>query len=38
MMLGAARGDCIEIVVNGSGAQQALATLAGLVRDGFGEN
>lgn len=37
MMLGAAKGDTIEISCSGDGADQALATLAGLVRDGFGE-
>ena len=38
MMLGAARGDSIEIVVSGEGAEAALAKLAGLVKDGFGED
>jgi phosphocarrier protein HPr len=38
MMLGAARGDAIEIVVSGDGADAALAKLAGLVKDGFGED
>ncbi len=38
MMLGAARGDQIEIVVSGEGAEAALAKLAGLVKDGFGED
>jgi phosphocarrier protein HPr len=38
MMLGAARGDAIEIVVRGDGAEAALAKLAGLVKDGFGED
>ena len=37
MMLGAAKGDTIEIGCAGEGAETALATLAGLVRDGFGE-
>lgn len=37
MMLGAARGDEIEICVAGHGAQEALDELAGLVRGGFGE-
>jgi len=37
MMLGAAKGDSIEIVCSGDGAEEALAALAGLVRDGFGE-
>lgn len=38
MMLGAARGDAIEIVVTGEGADGALAKLVGLVVDGFGED
>ncbi|MCB2059580.1 MAG: HPr family phosphocarrier protein [Novosphingobium sp.] len=37
MMLGAACGDNIEISVSGDGAEEALATLAELVRGGFGE-
>lgn len=37
MMLGAAKGDTIEISVTGDGADDALKTLADLVRDGFGE-
>ncbi|MCB2049281.1 MAG: HPr family phosphocarrier protein [Novosphingobium sp.] len=37
MMLGAARGDEIEIRVEGDGAEAALEDLAGLVRGGFGE-
>jgi phosphocarrier protein HPr len=38
MMLGAAKGDAIEIRVAGEGAEEALARLAGLVKDGFGED
>jgi phosphocarrier protein HPr len=38
MMLGAARGDTIEISVSGENAEAALAKLAGLVKDGFGED
>ena len=38
MMLGAAKGDSIEIVVIGEGAETALAKLVGLVVDGFGED
>ena len=38
MMLGAARGDCIEIAVSGEGAEIALTRLVGLVKDGFGED
>lgn len=37
MMLGAAKGDTIEIACTGDGAQDALETLCTLVRDGFGE-
>ena len=38
MMLGAAKGASIEIVVSGAGAETALAKLVGLVVDGFGED
>lgn len=38
MMLGAAKGDSIEIAVSGEGADQALLKLVGLVKDGFGED
>ena len=38
MMLGAAKGDSIEISVTGEGAEQVLLKLAGLVQDGFGED
>lgn len=38
MMLGAARGDEIEIMVRGDDAVQALARLADLVKGGFGED
>ncbi len=38
MMLGAAKGDTVEIRVSGEGAESALAKLAGLVKDGFGED
>jgi phosphocarrier protein len=38
MMLGAARGDTIDISVSGEGAEAALMKLAGLVKDGFGED
>ncbi|MBA2636342.1 MAG: HPr family phosphocarrier protein [Sphingomonas sp.] len=37
MMLGAAMGDCIIVHVEGDGADDALARLAGLVESGFGE-
>lgn len=38
MMLGAAKGDTIEIHVAGEGCEGALARLCGLVKDGFGED
>ena len=38
MMLGAAKGDTIEIACSGDGAEGALLTLAGLVKGGFGED
>ena len=38
MMLGAAKGDSIDIEVVGEGAEAALDKLVGLVLDGFGED
>ena len=38
MMLGAARGDSIEISASGDGAAEAVATLTALVEDKFGED
>ena len=38
MMLGAAKGDSVEIIVSGEGADAALLKLVGLVKDGFGED
>lgn len=38
MMLGAAKGDSIEISCSGDGADSALNRLVELVRDGFGED
>jgi phosphocarrier protein len=38
MMLGAAKGDTIEIVVTGGEAEARLERLAALVSDGFGED
>ena len=40
MMLGAAKGDTIEITVSGPDgeAEPVLAKLTGLVKDGFGED
>ncbi|MEG9268822.1 HPr family phosphocarrier protein [Qipengyuania sp. Mu-71] len=37
MMLGAAKGDTIEIVVAGEDANAVMAQLAAMVEDGFGE-
>ncbi len=38
MMLGAAKGDVIEIAVEGDGAQERLGMLVTLVSDKFGED
>tara|TARA_R110000850_G_scaffold4827_12_gene21151 strand:+ start:1549 stop:1827 length:279 start_codon:yes stop_codon:yes gene_type:complete len=38
MMLGAAKGDYIEIIVSGDQAESALEKMTGLVVDGFGED
>ncbi len=38
MMLGAAKGNSIEIQTEGDGADDALLKLVGLVKDGFGED
>lgn len=38
MMLGAAKGDSIQISVEGAAAEQVLPKLVGLVKDGFGED
>ncbi len=38
MMLGAAKGDTIELGISGDGAESALDRLGALVRDGFGES
>ena len=37
MMLGAAKGDTIELIVSGNHAEAAMADLAAMVEDGFGE-
>lgn len=37
MMLGAAKGDTIDIVVAGEDADAVMAQLAAMVEDGFGE-
>jgi phosphocarrier protein len=38
MMLGAAMGDSITISAEGDGAEEAVAALAGLVEERFGED
>jgi phosphocarrier protein len=38
MMLGAAMGDQIEISASGDGAEEAVAQLAGLIENKFGED
>lgn len=38
MMLGAARGDDIEVIVAGDNAENVLGELIALVDDGFGED
>lgn len=37
MMLGAAKGDTIDIVVAGDNAEAVMAQLSAMVEDGFGE-
>ncbi len=38
MMLGAAKGDTVEVAVEGENADAVLADLVALVSDGFGED
>jgi phosphocarrier protein len=38
MMLGAAKGDSVDIIVAGQNAETALDKLTGLIVDGFGED
>jgi len=38
MMLGAAKGDTVEVAVEGENAEAVLAGLIALVADGFGED
>ncbi len=38
MMLGAAKGDTVEVTVEGDGADGVLAGLVALIADGFGED
>lgn len=37
MMLGAAKGDTIELIVTGDDSEAVLESLGGLIEDGFGE-
>ena len=37
MMLGAAKGDTVDVIVEGDGAQGVLDDLVALIADGFGE-
>ena len=37
IILGAAKGDTIELVVSGDGSEEAMSTLAAMIEDGFGE-
>ena len=37
MMLGAAKGDTIELIVSGDGSEEAMSTLSAMIEDGFGE-
>lgn len=38
MMLGAAKGDTVEVVVSGGDAEAVLDQLCAMIDDGFGEN
>ncbi len=38
MMLGAAKGDAVEVTVTGEAAEERLAELVAMVEDGFGED
>ena len=38
MMLGAAKGDAVEVTVSGEAAEERLAALVAMVEDGFGED
>jgi phosphocarrier protein HPr len=38
MMLGAAKGDTVEVAVSGDDAEAVLAQLCALIDDGFGED
>lgn len=38
MMLGAARGDKVDVIVSGEGAESVLDQLCAMIDDGFGED
>jgi phosphocarrier protein HPr len=38
MMLGAAKGDTVELSVKGADAEERLAELVAMIEDGFGED
>jgi phosphocarrier protein HPr len=38
MMLGAAKGDTVELSVKGAEAEERLAELVAMIEDGFGED
>ncbi len=38
MMLGAAKGDTIELIVGGENAEAAFEALGAMIEDGFGED
>ena len=38
MMLGAAKGDTVELCVSGEKAEERLAELVAMIEDGFGED
>lgn len=38
MMLGAAKGDTVEVIVSGDGSGEVLETLCALIDSGFGED
>ena len=38
MMLGAAKGDTVELTVSGASAEERLAELVALIESGFGED
>ncbi|MBV7259415.1 HPr family phosphocarrier protein [Erythrobacter crassostreae] len=37
MMLGAAKGDTVDVIVSGENAEGVLGQMVGLIEDGFGE-